>query len=233
MNGQSLLLLSVIAVTLAAMPRRTASAEEEKGYWVKHAGMMRNVMQKHDYSAHFDMATLKKTPHLYALGPVEGLNGEITVFDSKPSVAIVHGGKIKVEESFPKAAFLVYGQVTKWQEVSLPLNVTTMEQLETSVGKAAQEKGLDAEKPFPFLVKGTAGLLSYHIVSKGEHVPFQAKAQPVEVLGFYSTHDQGVFVHHGTNIHLHFRTKDENVSGHIDDLTLKPGAVLLLPVKGS
>jgi len=40
----------------------------------------------------------------------------------------------------------------------------------------------------------------------------------------------GVFVHHGTNIHLHFVSEDRETSGHIDALTLSEASVLYLPV---
>lgn len=214
------------AVLFGAAVGVAAAAE---GFWVKHVGAMRSVMRDRDFSARIDLTTLKGTPHLYALGPSEGLNAEITVFDGEPAIATVEKGAVRVSRGHPKAAFLVWARVDRWQSVPVPAAVRTAEELERFAAKAAKGRGIDAAKPFPFLVRGKAADLSYHIVRGGEHLPFEAKGASIEVLGFYSTAHHGVFTHHGTNIHLHFRTGDGKESGHIDALTLAPGATLLLP----
>jgi acetolactate decarboxylase len=204
---------------------------------------MRDVMQKGDFSAHIDLASLRDTPHLYALGPVEGLRGEITVFDGQPSVATVQADKVVVERRWPKACFLVYAQVAKWQTVPVPEGVRSLEQLELFVLEAATRAGLDVKGPFPFRVTGSPAIVKYHVVNKTDGRPhtmelheqakvsFQVKARPVEFLGFYSDQHHGVFTHHGTNVHVHVRTTDDKASGHVDEITLAPPSVLHLPVR--
>ena len=76
-----------MAVVAGILIPAMADAEETGGYWVKHVGQMSDVMMRKDYSAHMDLSTLKGIPHLYALGPAEGLNGEITIIDGEPSIA--------------------------------------------------------------------------------------------------------------------------------------------------
>src|ERR1041385_206454 len=203
MNVRYCALVAAAAVLLAA---GMTEAEEAGGFWVKHAGQMSDVMMRKDYSAHMDISTLKGVPHLYAMGPVEGLNGEVTVLDSEPSIATVEAGKVSTAKRYPRAAFLVYGQAANWQQVAIPATIKTDRELEGFVAKAARSKGVDVDKPFPFLVKGTPAEIGFHVVKAGEHVTFTIKAKAVQILGFYSSHDQGVFVHHGTNIHLHFVT---------------------------
>jgi acetolactate decarboxylase len=49
------------------------------------------------------------------------------------------------------------------------------------------------------------------------------------LVGFFSKTHHGVFTHMGSNSHLHAVLAKEGVSGHVDGVTLKKGAVLLLP----
>ena len=44
-----------------------------------------------------DLRTLAGRPHLYALGPLEGCRGEVSVFDGVPSIARVVDGQAAVE----------------------------------------------------------------------------------------------------------------------------------------
>jgi len=53
---------------------------------IQVAGEMSNIMRKGNLAAHIDLETMQKT-NLYALGPVEGLKGEIIVLDGQVSVS--------------------------------------------------------------------------------------------------------------------------------------------------
>jgi hypothetical protein len=50
-------------------------------------------------------------------------------------------------------------------------------------------------------------------------------------VGFYAADAAGVLTHHGTAIHVHAIIEYDGrvLTGHIDGLTLKPGASLQLP----
>src|SRR3954466_6589517 len=100
---QSSSILSV--VLLAAAP----------AYDVKWVGEMHKVMMMGEDQGIISLASLKGKPNLFALGPVEGLNGEITVLNSDPSIAVIRDGKPAIEKTFDvKAPLLVYAQVEKW-----------------------------------------------------------------------------------------------------------------------
>lgn len=45
-----------------------------------------------DRAAHLDLRTLKSRQHLYGIGPIEGLTGEVTIADSRPSLARIGAG---------------------------------------------------------------------------------------------------------------------------------------------
>jgi acetolactate decarboxylase len=49
------------------------------------------------------------------------------------------------------------------------------------------------------------------------------------MLGFYSNAHHAIFTHHMTNMHIHVKTTDNKIAGHVDDLTLGKGMILKLP----
>ncbi len=208
---------------------------------VRFAGAMRNVHQQGDLAAYLDTASLRGLKGLYALGPVEGLKGEITIFDGKPAVSTVRDGMPAVGEGWPKACFLVYAQMERWQTVGLPKGVESLEHLQVFVRKSAKQAGLDTDKSFPFLLTGAPKRVTYHIVWKTDGLPhtkelhakakrpFEVTEREVQMVGFYSDKHHGVFTHHDTDIHVHARTTDGKDAGHVDAAELVPGMTLHLP----
>jgi len=57
------------------------------GYELSFVGSQRQTIMTGDRAAHLDLRTLKGRPHLYGIGPIEGLAGEVTIADSRPSLA--------------------------------------------------------------------------------------------------------------------------------------------------
>lgn len=209
---------------------------------VRFVGEMRSVMRDGDLSGTIDLQRLSKRKHLYALGPVEGLKGEITIWDGKPSIAQVRDGAIGVSESFEfKACFLVYAQVASWQEVPIPYEIKDEKQLAEFVPEAAKKLGIGVKRPFPFAVKATPKKVTFHVVNKtddGPHsrekhdaikVRFAVEDAAVRLVGFYSESHHGVFTHHDSNVHIHVISEDGKQSGHVDAIRLLKGGTLLLP----
>ena len=235
------LLLSTLLVAIVVISTSSKAEDAKPKFWVKSAGEMRDVMQKGNLDSHMDTATLRETKHLYALGPVEGLKGEITIVDGKPWIATIHEAKPHVSESWPKACFLVYAQVPAWRKFAIPKEFDTLEKLELHIRDAAKKAGVDIEKPFPFLVTGSRSVLKYHLIWKTDGLPhtkelhqkakleFEVKDREVKMIGFYSNQHHGVFTHHDSNVHVHFHTIDDKDAGHVEALKLDGGMVLFLP----
>ena len=210
---------------------------------MKWVGEMRKVMRDGDLSGNVKLDALAKWPHLYALGPLEGLRGEVTIFDGKSSVATVAGGKASVSEKFEgKACFLVYAQVPEWREIELPAKgLAKAADLEAHIQVAARKAEIDTDKPFPFLLRGKVAKATLHIVNKTDDgpftpkdhdrikVPFEVEDREVEILGFYSEKHAGVFTHHDSNVHMHLKTADGKLSGHVDSVSPGEGMRLLAP----
>ena len=213
-------------------------------YKVEYKGALKEIMFEGNISARIDLAILKQKPHLFALGSVENLKGEIMILDGKSYVSSITGGKVATDTSFSqKASLLVYVQVKEWVAIPVPDHIRSYEALETYLPQIGKEKGLNINKPFPFLLKGKALSVHWHVIDwkegDREHTHEKHKnagasgiAPQAEatILGFYSNKHHRIWTHHDTNMHLHAYLAKEGLSVHVDGLSLQPGSTLLLPV---
>lgn len=213
---------------------------------VNHYGVLREIMMEQKLTANADLDSLKDQTHLYGLGAVEGLAGEILILDGIAYLSVADSLGVSVEQGFDrKASLLVTSNVSLWQELPLDINWTGLESLQIMIAEAASQQGIDTQKPFPFIVQGTFNEISWHVINAT-----RAKAQNHEaykeagtsgilkqaegkMLGFYSEQHQGVFTHLGSYLHLHFINEAKDLMGHVDDLKHNGKIKLLLPKKGT
>ena len=209
---------------------------------VAHNGALRTIMSG-DLDATSSLDTLATKNNLYALGAVEQLKGEIQIFNSTPFISSVDENEVFIDPTFSKkAALLVYAVVPVWEEIKIPVDIDTQEALEAFIVKAADSLKIETSTPFPFLIEGNVSSLSWHIIDwpegDTEHTHQKHKKSglngvlsdtEVNVLGFYSDKHKGVFTHHSTNLHMHFKTKDGVLAGHLDSIKIGDGMHLKLP----
>jgi len=210
---------------------------------VRVLGEMRRMFTVRDIGPNVDLAQVNKEPHLYALGPLAGLKGEITVVDGQVFVSKANGKKpIVTIDPHIKSVFLVYASVPAWRSVDIPESVRTEKDLATFV-----ESQLPKDTRSAFLVEGNALTARYHIQNyKGSAKALTHEAHDaakvfleltnatVELVGFFTNRegDGGSFVHMGQTTHIHIISKDRKQMGHLESITLAPGARLLLPANG-
>ena len=213
------------------------------GYDLWFIGAQRETIVNGKLAAALDLKTLAERPHLYGVGPIEQLRGEVTIVDSRPALARVGAdGAVKVAQSFDAGApFLVWAEVPRWVEHPIPAEIRSYDDLERFVPQAAEAAGLDAEQPFPFRVTGREDLIEFHILNRIGDAPhnmethkkiqtrFELERVEATIVGFHSTRHRGVFTPGDSNIHIHFQTPDNRQSGHIQKLEIGSGAVLGLP----
>lgn len=210
---------------------------------VKVSGAMKNVMMKGDLSAHANMDTMKKV-HLYGLGPVAGLKGEIMVLDGKVFSTSKDGNKLLNQQNkVSDAAFLVYSNVEKWKSFSINTTIDNYAELEKLVENTAKANGYDTEVPFAFKVEAVPQKISYHVIDWKEgtkhtmenHKQFAYSGQfentGITLLGFYSTHHQSIYTHHTTFMHVHLLDNNTKTVGHLDEILLTGTVIIYLPVK--
>jgi alpha-acetolactate decarboxylase len=207
---------------------------------VQVIGEMRRMFSAQDIGANVDLAQINQNPHLYALGPIAGLKGEITALDGQVFTSQVVADRPSVTiNPKTKAVFLVYASVSDWHSIDIPPSVITADDLSAFLAAQVPENTRSV-----FLVRGTAVSGRYHIQNfdgKAEDLTHEAhdKAKvffeftnaPVELVGFFTNRegDGGSFVHMGQTSHIHVLSADRKQMGHLESIRMAPGAKLLLP----
>ncbi len=209
----------------------------------KIRGAMKNVMRKGELFATINIDTIGNKEHIYGLGPVEYLTGEIMLFDGKGYKAeVVNDTAMKVTETFAlKAPFFGYANIGQWTKVVLPDSIVTIAQLETYLDQTTK----DHSRPYFFKIAATADTAVVHIVNlpPGIRVSSPEEAhqgqrnyaingKKVDILGFFSTEHKAILTHHDTYLHMHLITEDRTKMGHLEKLNIKKGmAELYLPAE--
>lgn len=232
MKTASIPVLSSLSLLMLALPTQAGD--------VQVIGEMRRMFTAHDIGANVSLARVNANPHLYALGPIAGLRGEITAWNGDVFTSQVIGNRPNVTiNPETKAVFLVYAFVSAWRTIDIPAGVSTESDLAAFV-----DKQLTRNVRSVFLIKGLARSARYHIqnyqgaaqdltheLHEQAKVFFDLTNAPVELVGFFTKQegDGGSFVHMGQTTHIHLLSKDRQHMGHLESIQLSPGAKLLLP----
>lgn len=233
------ILIGFIALTLI----NCNSTAQQTNNEVNIVGAMKNVMWKGELYGNIDLDTISNKTHLYGLGPVEYLAGEVLIIDGKSYKSIVlYDSAMKVEETYNiKAPFFGYTNIEKWAEQLLPDTIQSIQQLEEYLDGLTQRM----ERPFMFKLSGTVKQAKIHVVNlpKGTKVSSPDEAhkgqknytltnEQIEVIGFFSTEHKSIFTHHDTYLHMHLITTNRQKMGHLDEVLFKKGTMkLYLPTK--
>lgn len=234
-----ILINSILILLLSSCSTKTKQTKND----IKIVGEMKNVMWKGQLYGNINLDTISNKEHLYGLGPVEYLSGELMIFDGKSyKSTVLTPSTMKVEETYKaKAPFFGYVNIEKWEEKNLPQNIQTIAELESYLDKNTKS----IKRPFMFKLNGIVGTAKIHVVNlpKGSKVSspdeahkgqtnFEIENQQVDILGFFSTEHKAIFTHHDTFLHMHLLTNDRTKMGHLDELKLKKGTVkLYLPTE--
>lgn len=244
----------LIALCVVAVAGTAIALNSTKEGLIEYIGVQKEIFKTGKASSVISLESLANRQGLYAVGPIDGLDGEITIFDSKPYITKVRGADYSVDQTFKHGAFfLVWTEQTNWQDVPVPGTVKGYVDLQQFVKAQAQAAGIDVTKPFPFLLAGSPVEIKWHINvdrTEGKPItnelfvkskePFVTKNEPVDIIGFYSDHHAGVFlpsynpaIKEGSAmqnvIHIHLVSRTSKAAGHIDNITLGEGMVLRLP----
>lgn len=240
---KALLLFSIPILISACQNQETVSGDKVEQPvsnipTVSIVGEMRNVMHKGELFGTIHLDTISNKKHLYGLGPIEYLSGEILIIDGKSYVTrVLSDSTMSIQETYDvKAPFFVYSNVELWEENVLPDSIETIQQLEQYLDATTK----DMKRPFAFKLVGEVDTAKIHIVNlpKGTevHSPEEAhqnqktyliKNTSVEIIGFFSTEHAGVFIHHDSFVHMHLITEDRKQMGHVDMLNMQQGTFKL------
>jgi hypothetical protein len=116
------------------------------------------------------------------------------------------------------------------------------ENVETYIATAAKDRGIDAEKSFPFEVRGNIGPYAMHVNASpadGPHgmgLPMAVRTEQEGdrldylVTGVYVSRDlMGIATHGGERTHAHWVSLDAKSTAHLDRWGIRANAFLLLP----
>jgi acetolactate decarboxylase len=239
-RNATLLLPALIAAVACRSPtpgdRFAAPRPPPKVEW---RGAMQEIFASGSAAGTIELAPLLARPHLYALGPLADFTGELLVFDGTPFQSRRAGGKVEiVNRRDVKTPLLVWSYVEKWKEAAIPDDALELAALEAWLPKGAAAAGLDATQPFAFLLIGAARKATIHIVSLPAGTPLthenhdatkwsdEMTALPFSAVGFHSTEAKGIWTHHDSDVHVHLRATLSGEMGHVEALTLAPGAIV-------
>ena len=232
----------LIGFTVLLLTKNYTTAQQADS-GVKIIGAMKNVMWNGQLYGNIYLDTIADKQHLYGLGPVEYLSGELLIFDgSSYKSTVLSEMTMKVEETYKvQAPFFGYANIDKWDEQRLPDSVQSMKQLEVYLDRTTRS----ARRPFMFKIAGTVDEATIHIVNLPQgtivkspndahlgQTNFSLTDEEVDILGFFSTDHKAVFTHHDTYLHMHLITSDRKKMGHLDYVFFKKGTIkLFLPAK--
>ena len=231
-----------IPILLFSACTTVSQQQEQSAATVRIAGAMRNVMMKGELQGTIDLDTISDKNHLYGLGPMEYLRGELLIVDGEAWQSSVESDStMKVQSNWKvKAPFFVYSNVAEWEAFQLPDSIKTSKQLEGFLDVITK----NTSRPFTFKIKGTVTSADIHIVDlpEGSSVSSPQEAHqglqnyhleevPCEILGFFSTEHQAVFTHHDSYVHMHLITDDHFWMGHLDTVEFGKGSLLYLSKK--
>lgn len=230
----ALLLVSTIGCSSPQLSEQAAGSHD-----IQIVGEMRQVMREGKLDGTIRLDTLKQREHLYGLGPLAFLKGEIMVLDGVSYISTVTDDlSMVVDRSFDvEAPFFGYGNVKSWSEMPLPDSVRTMAELERFLDATTK----DRKRPFFFRLIGMVADAMIHVVNLPEgsvvrspddahvgQVDYSIMETESELLGFFSTGHKAVFTHHDTYLHIHLITADRSMMGHVDALVLGDGVKLFV-----
>ncbi|MDX1387664.1 MAG: acetolactate decarboxylase [Acidobacteriota bacterium] len=237
------MLFAVAALVLPTGCGGTEHRSNPTGYTVEWVGELRTVHRQGDARPTAHLSQIEPRDGSFAIGPLAGLRGEITVIDGEAFVTIADDSGERMERGFDHdAPFLVFGWVGQWQAIPIPSDVQDIAGLEQWLPDKAAASGLRVDEPFPFKVETSVSRVGYHVISNTEpgyqvsrpHRElmrfFTIDSEPVVLIGVHSISHGGVFTHHDQATHLHVVSKDGQHAGHVDQLGLGSNAVLYLPV---
>lgn len=209
-------------------------------YNVETFGEFRKMMLTGDFTPKVQLsAAIAKRPTV-GIGAVADARGEISIFDGKLVVSYGKTGP-STDPSLEYAALLVVSSAADWQSVRVEQDIAP-ESIESYIAAAAKAHSIDAEKPFPFEVRGNIGPYVMHVNAAptgGPHgmgfpmaIAVETKGDEIDglVTGIYVSPDLvGIATHGGERTHVHWVSLDARSTAHLDRWGLKAGAYLLLP----
>lgn len=224
------LVLGFLAIGL--MSCHSATKEANTYPDVNIVGAMKNVMWNGELGSSINLDTISDKKGLYGLGPASYLKGELLINNGTSYVSkVTSDSTMTVEKTYEASApFLVYGNVTEWNEIELTPEVKTIQDIEQFI----DDHSTELKRPFAFQLTGQVASAMIHVQNLPEgtkvsspneahqgQTNYRITNEAAEIIGFFSTEHKGIFTHHDSFLHMHLITKDQSKMGHLDELLIQ------------
>lgn len=225
--------------------------ESPKDREIIQFGTMHEAIGKQQHQGRVHLNELVKRDHFYGVAALEGLHGEVTIFDGKVTITGVredgHIGPVAGSISDKQATMLVGAYVPTWTRIPVTRNIEA-DDFDAFVEQAATKAGIKTTAPFMFAVEGEFADVRLHVINGAcplharlkntelpeENRPFESEMseETGTLVGVFAQNAVGKLTHPATSIHVHLLYKDKqtgaDVTAHVEQVGLRPGAVLLL-----
>jgi alpha-acetolactate decarboxylase len=217
------------------------------GTWdgqVRNWGTLREVLHEGHSEGRIDLQTATREPHVYGLGAMEALHGEVVILDSRAWVARGDAGgqTTSTHKAEPKdrATLLITAQVPRWTARTLERDVSPSD-FDRVIREMADGAGLKEIPTVPFVIQGTLMDLQMHVVNGacpmnasegGKDAPIRTALAEARgtLVGIHTNADPGVLTHHGSSTHVHALLNGPPIAaGHVDSVGVKAGAIVRFP----
>jgi hypothetical protein len=237
----------LLSIVLLVSITSSANAQDDvMPFHVRQYGSFKKILQTNMLEGVVELERALAAPHTYAIGEIKNAEGEITVYNGELWLNYGEDGIDTSINQIPageQAMQLVSAQVEKWQEMTIPKNMTENE-LRDFVLERANKSGLNTKMMFPFLVEGEINDLVWHVLDGADFVKTRQGKQlffkklveykdhvPAILIGFGSAEIQDAAVFPGELWQVHIIFKNEKTAGHADAFSVLKGSKLRLPIK--
>lgn len=219
---------------------RTGRNEDKQGN-VIFKGRPEEVLAG-NFELKIDLDSIIGKKNSYAFGLLDSLTGVYQVFNGQPISGMLQGDSVVVNNRLDHpAVLLVHSETTEWSQVALPASVANTEAL---IGflEYNEALNLDTTTPFIFLIEGIVEQLEWCIIpeplEESDPLIDDQSISPgkgtitdkyIEIVGVYSTENNGGFTSKNIPVHMHFKTADGSLAGHVIHLELGAEMSLRIP----
>lgn len=238
-HGERLIALALPAILAFATCGCSRSAWSGR---VEHWGELREVMRDGKTEPRVRLRDVLARPHCYAIGALQGLDGEVTVLDGTAWISRVTqpGCVTSVERRCPpeQATILVAAWVPQWRDSRIERDVPRGE-FDQFVRESAP---VNAGATFPFVIEGEFDGLRVHVVNgrclmgaadDADDGSFRREvpAGRGTLVGFFTNEPAGVITHQGSQTHVHvLLAGDEPLMAHVEAVGVRHGGVIRFPI---
>jgi alpha-acetolactate decarboxylase len=215
-------------------------------------GRMHDAIGRQQHQGRVRLGELVARPHFFGVAALEKLAGEATIYDGKITVTCVDAkGQLQPSDGSSldrQATLLVGAYVPSWSEHKVPKDIKPGE-FDQYLAEVASRSGIDMAAPFLFTVEGEFSDVGLHVINGAcplharvkkieiprENRPFEVELKNVRgtIVGVFAKDAVGDITHPATSTHTHLLFKDagsgKTVTGHIEQVGLRAGAILQLP----